>query len=46
LILSVFICLFFVLFNFTAIIFSLKSRNKAPCIPRQFWKHFIKKGDQ
>ena len=43
---SVFICLFFVLFNFTAIIFSLKSRNKAPCIPRQFWAHFIKKGDQ
>lgn len=46
LIFSVFICLFFVLFNFTAIIFSLKSRDKAPCIPRQFWKNFIKKGDQ
>jgi len=43
---SVFICLFFVLFNFTAIIFSLQSRNKAPCIPRQFWEHFIKQGDQ
>ena len=46
LIMSVFMCLFFVLFNFTAIIFSLKSRNKAPGIPRQFWEHFIKKGDQ
>ena len=44
LIMSVFMCLFFVLFNFTAIIFSLKSRNKAPGIPRQFWEHFIKKG--
>lgn len=46
LIMSIFIGLFLVLFNFTALIFSLKSRNKAPCIPRQFWEHFVKKGDQ
>mgnify|MGYP003706010455 FL=1 len=46
LIMSVCISLFLVLINFTAIIFSLKSRNKAPCIPRQFWEYFIKKEDQ
>ena len=46
LIISAYIGLFFVLFNFTAIIFSLNARNKAPSIPRRYWEHFIKKGDQ